>query len=51
MRYGADDAIVAAQRADELLAAGDVEGQLVWKRILLAIKGWAQHSCEQREER
>ncbi|HWI25350.1 MAG TPA: hypothetical protein VN668_00145 [Stellaceae bacterium] len=25
-RHGADAAVVAAQRADELLAAGDVEG-------------------------
>lgn len=36
-QHGADAAIVAAQRADELLAAGDVEGQLVWKRIITAI--------------
>jgi hypothetical protein len=26
--------------SDELLAAGDVEGQLVWKRILAAVKSW-----------
>jgi len=39
-RHGSDAAIVAAQRADELLAAGDVEGQLAWKRILTAIGEW-----------
>lgn len=33
-RHGDDAALVAAKRADELLAQGDSEGQLVWKRIL-----------------
>jgi len=37
-RHGADAEIVAAMRADELLASGDVDGCLVWKRILTAIK-------------
>jgi len=41
-RHGRDAAIVAAQRADELLAAGDVEGQIVWKRITRAISEWDQ---------
>ena len=36
-RHGADAAMVAAQRADELLAAGEVEGCAVWKRILAAV--------------
>lgn len=36
-RHGADAAVAAAQRADELLAQGDTEGQRVWKRILAAI--------------
>ena len=36
-RHGADAAMVAAERADELLAAGDVEGCTIWKRILLAV--------------
>jgi hypothetical protein len=36
-RHGAAAAIVAAQRADELLAAGDFEGSEVWKRILVAV--------------
>ncbi len=34
---GPDAAIVAAQRADECLASGDVDGQAVWKRIVEAI--------------
>ena len=36
-RYGRDAAIVAAQRADECLAAGDVEGQSIWKGIVDAV--------------
>ena len=36
-RHGRDAAIVAAQRADELLSAGDLDGQLMWKRIVEAI--------------
>lgn len=35
-RHGRDGAIVAAQRADECLAAGDVDGQRLWKRIVEA---------------
>ena len=34
---GPDAAIVAAQRADELLASGDRDGQAIWKRIVEAI--------------
>ncbi len=36
-RHGADAAIVAAQRADALLDAGDIEGKIVWKRIVAAV--------------
>ncbi|MCZ6870838.1 MAG: hypothetical protein O7G84_15155 [Gammaproteobacteria bacterium] len=36
-RYGDDTALHAAQRADELLAAGDMEGRRVWHRIERAI--------------
>jgi hypothetical protein len=36
-RHGADTAIAAANRADELLGAGDVEGWAVWRRILAAV--------------
>lgn len=45
-RYGRDAAIVAAQRADELLAKGDVEGQIVWKRIVLALVEWEKAAPE-----
>ena len=34
---GPDAAIVAAQRADECLASGDVDGQAIWKQIVEAI--------------
>ena len=37
-RHGADDAaLVAAQRADELLASGDKDGREIWKAILEAV--------------
>jgi hypothetical protein len=36
-RYGADAAMTAAKRADELLDAGDVEGCAVSKRILAVV--------------
>lgn len=36
-RHDVDAETVAAQRADELLAQGDMEGQRIWKRILAAI--------------
>ena len=36
-RHGDDAAVVAAQRADELLATGDFEGSAIWKRILEAV--------------
>jgi hypothetical protein len=36
-RHGADAAIVAAQRADELLEAGDPDGCAIWKLILAAV--------------
>ena len=36
--HGEDAALEAAQRADAMLAKGDVEGLSVWKRILTAIE-------------
>ena len=36
-RHSADAEIVAAMRADELLANGDVEGCAFWKRIPAAV--------------
>jgi hypothetical protein len=35
-RHGHDAALVAARRADELLAATDFEGCRIWNRILQA---------------
>jgi len=37
-QHGADAPIRAAHRADELLAAGDIEGRVVWLRILRAVE-------------
>jgi hypothetical protein len=37
-QHGEDAAIRAAQRADELLDEGDVDGAVVWRRILEAIE-------------
>jgi hypothetical protein len=36
-QHGIDAPIRAAQRADELLDEGDVDGAMVWRRILEAI--------------
>jgi hypothetical protein len=36
-RHGEDAPAQAAMRHEELLAAGDMEGAAVWKRILQAI--------------
>jgi hypothetical protein len=36
-RHGDDAAPMAAKRAEELAAGGDVEGYTVWKRILAAV--------------
>lgn len=36
-RHGAGAGLMATQRADELLAGGDVEGCAVWKRIVAAV--------------
>ena len=36
-QHGKDAPIHAAMRADELLDAGDLDGQAVWKRILAAV--------------
>ena len=37
-RHGDDAEITAAQRADERLAEGDLDGQMIWKRILAAVR-------------
>jgi hypothetical protein len=35
--HGEDAAVQASMKADALLAAGDIDGQAVWKRILAAV--------------
>jgi hypothetical protein len=37
-QHDEDALIPAAMRADELLAAGDIDGQAVWKQILAAVE-------------
>ena len=37
-QHGEDAPIHAAMRADELMEAGDMEGEAVWKLILKAIE-------------
>ncbi len=37
-RHGEDAPIHAAMRADELMEAGDMEGQAVWLRIVKAVE-------------
>ena len=50
-RHGADAAVVASQRADELLDAGDLNDVAVWKSIMrvveeLALKAeWVRQSA------
>jgi hypothetical protein len=48
-RHSTDAETVAAMRADELLATGDVEGCLVWKRILAAITELSRTAPEEGE--
>jgi hypothetical protein len=36
-RHRIDAATVASHRADDLLAGGDIEGHIVWKRIAAAV--------------
>ena len=35
---GADAVLMAAKRADALLGLGDIDGQIVWKRVLQAVQ-------------
>ena len=37
-RHGDDAPIQAAMRADELMAAGDLDGRAIWFRIVRAIE-------------
>jgi hypothetical protein len=48
-RHRTDAAIVAAQRADECLAGGDIEGQQIWKAIVDAILELLRHAPDEGE--
>ena len=48
-RHRTDAAIVAAQRADECLAAGDTDGQRIWKGIVDAILELLRHRLDEGE--
>jgi len=37
-RYGEDAPIIAAQRIDALMAKGDLDGRIVWRRVKAAIE-------------
>ena len=37
-KHGADAEMAAAMKADEMLTAGDVEGERVWLRVIKAIR-------------
>ena len=37
-QHGEDAEIVAATRADELLASGEIDGERMWLRVIRAIK-------------
>lgn len=47
--HGGDAAIVAAQRADQLLAEGDMDGLAVWKRIAQATEQLLRKEREEGE--
>ncbi len=37
-QYGQDAPILAAMRADELMESGDMDGRVVWLRIVKAVE-------------
>ena len=49
-QHGEDAPIHAAMRADELLDAGDMDGQAVWKRILAAVEELQSKELPERAE-
>ena len=48
--HGEDASIHAAMRADELMEAGDVVGQGVWKRVLKAVDEMLSESRPEGEQ-
>jgi hypothetical protein len=50
-RYGDEADVQAAIRADELMAAGDMEGQRTWLRIVQAIETLRKDAPGEGEQR
>ena len=48
-RHGRDAAIVAAMKVDECLAADDLEGRMIWKRIVEALLGLLKEKPDEGE--
>ena len=48
-QHGEDAALRAAQRADDLLEEGDVDGNAVWRRILADVEELRRGRREVRE--
>jgi len=47
--HGDEADLVAAQRADSFLEAGDIDGQMIWKRVLAAVKEIQREEPEEGE--
>jgi hypothetical protein len=47
--HGEEADFVAAQRADSFLEAGDIDGQMIWKRVLAAVKEIQREEPEEGE--
>ncbi len=49
-RHGEDAALEAAMRANAMLEKGDLEGQVVWKRIVRAVEEVLQDAASARRD-
>jgi hypothetical protein len=47
--HGDEAELVTAQRADSFLEAGDTDGQMIWKRVLAAVKEIKRREPEEGE--
>ncbi len=47
--HGEDADLVAAERADSFLDAGDIDGSMIWKRVLKVIKETQRQERSSRE--
>jgi hypothetical protein len=47
--HGDEADLVAAERADGFLEAGDIDGSMVWKRVLKAVKEIQKQEPEEGE--